>query len=93
MLSTAVMVKLGKVYENLMVDVHANNYKLRERAKSILMEAAGTSYEEAEEALQKAQHQVKPAIVMLKKKVSFQEAGRLLDAHGGKLRDAVEAET
>ncbi|WP_062514328.1 N-acetylmuramic acid 6-phosphate etherase [Halobacillus sp. KGW1] len=90
MLSTVSMVKLGKVYENLMVDVHASNHKLRERAKSILMESTKTKYEEAESALEQADMQVKPAILMLLKSVSYEEAQTLLTAHDGQLREALE---
>lgn len=90
MLSTVSMVKLGKVYENLMVDVHASNYKLRERAKSILMECTAATYEEAERALKAAQLQVKPAIVMLEREVSFEKAEQLLKRSDGNLRQAVE---
>lgn len=90
MLSTVSMVKLGKVYENLMVDVHASNHKLRERAKSILMESTKTKYEEAESALEQADMQVKPAILMLLKSVSYEEAQTLLAAHEGQLREALE---
>ncbi|MGV2621435.1 UNVERIFIED_CONTAM: N-acetylmuramic acid 6-phosphate etherase [Halobacillus marinus] len=90
MLSTVSMVKLGKVYENLMVDVHASNHKLRERAKSILMESTKTKYEDAESALEQADMQVKPAILMLLKSVSYEEAQTLLAAHEGQLREALE---
>lgn len=90
MISTTTMVKLGKVYENLMVDVHASNYKLRERAKSILLECSTATYEEAEQALVEANLQVKPAIVMLKRNVAFQQAKELLEQSDGHLRKAIE---
>ncbi|WP_281974766.1 N-acetylmuramic acid 6-phosphate etherase [Halobacillus litoralis] len=93
MMSTTAMVQLGKVYENLMVDVHASNYKLRERAKSILMECTDASYEEAEQALQEADLQVKPAIVMLKRNVSYEKAVELLEKSDGQLRKAVELQS
>src|SRR5699024_3253140 len=59
MISTVSMVKLGKVYENLMVDVHASNYKLRERAKRSIMEITKISYEKAEEVLNQTNYEVK----------------------------------
>ncbi|CDQ19149.1 N-acetylmuramic acid 6-phosphate etherase [Halobacillus karajensis] len=90
MMSTTAMIKLGKVYENLMVDVHASNHKLRERAKSILMECSTASYEEAEQTLKDAKLEVKPAIVMLKRSVSYEKAKQLLQGAGGNLRKAVE---
>ncbi|MGR9048745.1 N-acetylmuramic acid 6-phosphate etherase [Halobacillus faecis] len=90
MMTTTAMVKLGKVYENLMVDVHASNHKLRERAKSILMECTSATYEEAEETLKKAKLQVKPAIVMLKQSVSYDQAKKMLQANEGNLRKAMD---
>src|SRR5699024_7640904 len=51
MISTTTMVKLGKVYENLMVDVHASNYKLMQRARRIIMEITGVDYDEADQTL------------------------------------------
>ncbi|SDO16405.1 N-acetylmuramic acid 6-phosphate etherase [Halobacillus aidingensis] len=89
MMSTTAMVKLGKVYENLMVDVHASNHKLRERAKSILMECTSATYEEAEETLKKAKLQVKPAIIMLKRSVSYEQAKKMLQENEGNLRKAM----
>ncbi|WP_079478086.1 N-acetylmuramic acid 6-phosphate etherase [Halobacillus salinus] len=91
MISTTVMVQLGKVYENLMVDVHASNYKLRERAKRILMEVTDAGYKEAEQALDEAKYQVKPAIVMLESSVSLEEANARLRQHDGQLRRAIES--
>ncbi|GEN54483.1 N-acetylmuramic acid 6-phosphate etherase [Halobacillus faecis] len=90
MMSTTAMVKLGKVYENLMVDVHASNHKLRERAKSILMECTSATYEEAEDTLKRAKLQVKPAIVMLKRSVSYEEAKQMLQANESNLRKAMD---
>ncbi|RWZ51411.1 N-acetylmuramic acid 6-phosphate etherase [Halobacillus fulvus] len=89
MLSTTVMVRLGKVYENLMVDVHASNYKLRERAKRILMEATNATYEEAETALQQAGFHVKPALLMIQANVSFEEAEARLKQSEGDIRKAI----
>ncbi|MFS8513650.1 MAG: N-acetylmuramic acid 6-phosphate etherase, partial [Planifilum fulgidum] len=65
MLSTAAMVRLGKTYKNLMVDVKPTNEKLVDRARRILMKATGVSYEEADRALKAADLQVKVALVMI----------------------------
>lgn len=65
MLSTSSMVGIGKVYQNLMVDVKPSNKKLVERSKRIIMEATDCDYETAEEAFAAAEQQVKTAIVMI----------------------------
>lgn len=65
MISTTVMIKLGKVYQNLMVDLSASNKKLRDRAVRILMQAAGVSRGQAEEALKKSGGELKPALLIL----------------------------
>ena len=65
MLSTCTMIKLGKVYGNLMVDVKATNQKLAERARRIVMEATGCSRKEASEALTRAGGQAKLAILIV----------------------------
>lgn len=65
MISTAVMVKLGKVYQNLMVDLSADNRKLRDRAVRIVMEAVGVARPEAEAALEASGGAVKPALLTL----------------------------
>ncbi|WP_100010346.1 N-acetylmuramic acid 6-phosphate etherase [Lentibacillus sediminis] len=89
MISTATMVKLGKVYENLMVDVHASNYKLVERAKRTVMEVTNATYVEAETALNETKHQVKPAIVMIEAGVSYQEASDAIKESNGYVREAI----
>lgn len=65
MISTGAMVKLGKVYQNLMVDVRATNAKLRDRAYRIVCEACGVEAEQASAALEQTDYEVKPAILML----------------------------
>lgn len=86
MISTAVMVKLGKVYSNLMVDVNATNRKLRLRAENIFMEITGADVETAKAYLTQANYRVKPAIVMYKKECSLEKAQELLAKHEGFLR-------
>lgn len=90
MISTTTMVKLGKVYENLMVDLHASNYKLLERAKHTLMEITGVAYEEAEKALLLTNKEVKPAIVMLEGDVTFAEAKNAIQQSNGYVRKAID---
>ncbi|GEL77763.1 N-acetylmuramic acid 6-phosphate etherase [Tenuibacillus multivorans] len=89
MISTASMVKYGKVYQNLMVDVNATNYKLRERSKQIICEATQVTYDEAEEVLEETNYEVKPAIVMILANVDYNAAKRLLDQTNGFVRDAI----
>ncbi|MFY4774177.1 N-acetylmuramic acid 6-phosphate etherase [Metabacillus sp. RGM 3146] len=90
MISTASMIKLGKVYENLMVDVNVSNFKLKERAISIIQTVTGNTREKAKEALEEANHQVKPAIVMLNTGTSYKEALSLLEQANGFVRQAIE---
>jgi N-acetylmuramic acid 6-phosphate etherase len=89
MLSTAAMVRLGKVYGNLMVDVQPTNAKLQRRAVRILQEAAGVDAEVACHALEATGYEVKPALVMLLAKVNATEARRRLAAAQGFVRQAV----
>lgn len=89
MLSTGTMVKLGKVYQNLMVDVKATNVKLVDRACRIVVEATGVSRAEAEYALRQTDFEVKPAILMLLKGVSAEQARQDLLQHHGYLRAAL----
>lgn len=90
MLSTASMVRIGKVYNNLMVDVKASNLKLIERCKNIVMQASGCSYEEAEKALSMCEYKPKIAIVMLLRGVDAASARKLLDENGGFVKKAIE---
>lgn len=90
MISTATMIKLGKVYENLMVDVHASNYKLIERAKQTVMEITNVPYAEAEHILNLANNEVKPAIIMIKGGVTFNEAKKAINNCNGYVRKAIE---
>ncbi|ALX50312.1 N-acetylmuramic acid 6-phosphate etherase [Lentibacillus amyloliquefaciens] len=89
MITTTTMVKLGKVYENLMVDVHASNQKLMERARRIIMEITDCDYNEADQTLALTHNQVKPAIVMIKGGVSYQKAEEAIKMSNGYVRDAI----
>ena len=90
MLSTAVMVRLGHVYENLMIDAVLTNEKLHERAVRILTEASGKSVSAAEHALRAAGHNMRVGLVMLKLGVDAREARKRLTAVRGDLRRALE---
>ena len=74
MMTTASMIRLGKVYENMMIDLQMTNKKLVERSKRIVMTITGVSYEEAEEFLAKANGHVKTALVMIKANVDAEAA-------------------
>lgn len=83
MLSTASMIGVGKIYKNLMVDVQPTNEKLVERSKRIIMQATNCSYEKASESFEKANGDVKLAIVMLLTNLGKKEAKvRLKQAKG-----------
>jgi N-acetylmuramic acid 6-phosphate etherase len=91
MLSTAAMIRLGKVYGNLMVDVQPTNAKLRDRAVRILQQAAGVDPGTAERALTETGYEVKPALVMLLAGTDPAEARRRLAAAEGFVRRATES--
>lgn len=93
MMSTASMIRIGKVYENLMVDVNVSNYKLKERAISIIQTVTGAEYEPAKETLEKTGLKVKPAIVMLKAQTTVEQAEELLNRADGDVRKAISLHT
>ncbi|MGQ8366993.1 N-acetylmuramic acid 6-phosphate etherase [Glaciecola sp. 1036] len=88
-ISTASMVRIGKVYENLMVDVNATNEKLVARAIRIVMQATECSQQQAEEALEKANKSAKLAILMILTGQDVEQAKDLLDVNSGNLRKAI----
>jgi N-acetylmuramic acid 6-phosphate etherase len=90
MLSTAAFVKLGKVYQNLMVDVNATNEKLRARAIRIVMQATSSSMKDAEKALDSAKSQVKVAILMLLTGETAHDSAQRLQKSKGYLRKAMK---
>lgn len=90
MISTALMVRLGKVYDGLMVDVSATNDKLRDRAARIVVRLVGGSRDEAFALLDEAGGRVKTAVVMRSLGIPRAEAEALLEASDGSLRDALE---
>jgi N-acetylmuramic acid 6-phosphate etherase len=89
MISTATMIRLGKVYGNLMVDVKITNQKLAQRARGIISQVTGVSDEEAARLLEQTQNEVKPAIVMALLGVTPDEARSKLHTAGGMLRTVI----
>jgi N-acetylmuramic acid 6-phosphate etherase len=90
MLTTASMIRLGKVYENMMVDLQLTNQKLVERAKRIIMIATGVTYKDAEVTLRQSGNHVKTAIVMITKNVPAEQAREYLRKADGFVRAAIE---
>ena len=89
MLSTATMVKLGKVYQNYMVHVQPTNEKLVVRAANMIAEITGADRETAMEMLEKAQMKVPEAIIMLEGGCTLEEAAKALAETKGNVRDAI----
>jgi N-acetylmuramic acid 6-phosphate etherase len=89
MLSTAAMVRLGHVYDNWMIDVALNNRKLRERGVRILAEAGGANLSAAKHALRQSGHNLRVALVMVKRGVRAREARSHLKHARGNLRRAL----
>ncbi len=92
LLSTCAMVRLGKVYENLMVDLKPTNEKLRERAVSIIALICDVQRPIAEGALVASNGQAKTAILMLKRKIGRVQAEELISKSGSSLRKSLVAE-
>jgi N-acetylmuramic acid 6-phosphate etherase len=91
MLSTAAMVRIGRIYGNWMVHVALTNQKLRRRGARILEEAAGVDLSTAEHALRQAGHNLPAALVMLKTGSSVREARQQLAAADGRVLEVLEA--
>lgn len=88
-ISTSVMVKLGKTYGNLMIDVKVSNEKLYKRAVSLVQKIAECSEEEAKLALEKANNKVKQAILYIKKGLEFEQATKILEENRGFLSQLI----
>ncbi|EGO2850431.1 N-acetylmuramic acid 6-phosphate etherase [Enterococcus faecalis] len=89
MFSTGIMVKVGNIYQNLMVNVQPTNEKLIQRATNIIKEAAEIEESQAKEYLEAAQLEVAPAVVMAKAHVDFQKAKQLLAEHDGRISEVL----
>ncbi|HJD81762.1 N-acetylmuramic acid 6-phosphate etherase [Kitasatospora aureofaciens] len=90
LLSTALMVRLGRTYGNLMVDLRATNAKLRDRARRIVADATGADEDAVRRALAATDGRAKDAVLVLLADVDAPTAARLLAATDGRLRDALE---
>lgn len=89
MISTAAMIGVGKIYQNLMVDVQSTNEKLEVRAKRMIVEATGVDFETAARTFTSANGHVKTAIVMILADISYDEAVERLHRANGFVRDAL----
>jgi len=92
MITTAAMIRLGKVYENMMVDLQMTNKKLVERSKRTVMTVTDLSYEEATKVLEQANGHVKTALVMALADVSLEKARARLEQADGFVRSAIKAD-
>jgi N-acetylmuramic acid 6-phosphate etherase len=90
MLTTASMIRLGKSYGNIMVDLQLTNAKLRERAKRIIMEIADVDYEKASDVLELANGHVKTALMMLLADIDAKTAKEKLDDADGFIKTALQ---
>ena len=90
MLTTTAMIRLGKVYGNMMVDLQMNSRKLEERSKRTVMMVTGVDYKEASNVLKKSGGHVKTALVMILANVDANKARKRLEASDGFVRTAIE---
>ncbi|MEI7905911.1 MAG: N-acetylmuramic acid 6-phosphate etherase [Bacteroidota bacterium] len=90
MITTAAMIRMGKIYENMMIDLQMTNNKLVERAKRVVMTITGVDYSTAEKYLGDARGHVKTALVMIKADVDYNEAVNRLHRANGFVRAAIE---
>jgi N-acetylmuramic acid 6-phosphate etherase len=88
-LTTTAMIKQGKVYENMMIDLQQNSQKLIERSRKIIMLATDINYEEASKLLSESKGHVKSAILMAITGIGLEEAKSLLDTHDGFIKMAL----
>ena len=86
MLTTASMVKIGKVYKNLMIDVKPTNIKLKDRASRIVSEITGCEKETAINTLQENGYNLKEAVLQIKYNIPFEQAKQILKENNGILR-------
>jgi N-acetylmuramic acid 6-phosphate etherase len=91
MLTTASMILIGKVYENLMIDLRPNSEKLMERAKGIIMILTGTGYDQANSIYERSGRDVKLSIIVLKGKVDLEGARQILIRAGGRVALALDS--
>ena len=87
MITTTAMIKMGKVYDNLMVDLRPTNEKLVDRATKIISEISGCDYEKSNRLLKEANNNVKVAIIMASKNVGHEHAEKILKNNKGFIRE------
>ncbi|MFH0735916.1 MAG: N-acetylmuramic acid 6-phosphate etherase [bacterium] len=92
MLTTTSMIRMGKIYENMMIDLQMTNKKLVERSKRIVMTITGLDYDESGKYLEAANGHVKTALVMIKANVNAEEAKQRLEIADGFVRQAIKGE-
>ncbi|HSA07719.1 MAG TPA: N-acetylmuramic acid 6-phosphate etherase [Candidatus Gastranaerophilales bacterium] len=90
MLTTASMIRIGKVYQNYMIDVCPSNVKLKDRATRIVSEIAEITYDEAKKHLERSNYKVKPAVIMALLNIDLEKADTLLKKRNGRLREALK---
>ncbi len=91
MLTTASMIRIGKTYENYMIDVNPTNAKLKDRAARIVSEIAEISYNKAQNFLDISGYRVKPAVIMALSGLNFKESEEILKKYNGRLRETLKA--
>jgi N-acetylmuramic acid 6-phosphate etherase len=92
MITTVSMIRLGKVYENMMIDLQMTNKKLVERSKRVVMTVTNIDYDSAEKVLEEAGGHVKTALVMILANVDAEEAGKRLQKSDGFVRYAIKGD-
>lgn len=90
MMSSTIMIRLGKVYGNLMVDVQVTNEKLARRARNLVSQLTGLNADDAQELLNQSGNRVKVAVVMHKRQLSAEQAMQALDEVGGNLHQLID---
>ena len=91
MITTGAMIRRGKIYENVMVDLQLTNKKLVERARRIIMLFSEVTYERAGELLDQTGGRVKPALLMALSGLALVEVEKKLEQHNGFIRAALES--
>lgn len=89
MITTTAMIKIGKVYDNLMVDVRPTNEKLVDRATKIISQISGCDYDKSNKLLKEANNNVKAAIIMAIKDVDYEKASKILEKNKGFIREEI----
>jgi len=87
------MIRMGKVYGNMMIDLMMTSRKLEERSKRVVMMITGVSYEEAAKVLKDARGHVKTALVMILAKIDADQARKRLEESNGFVRKAITDNT